>query len=73
MVRFELTKDNEIISYHGTHLLKNIFIMVTSHREVHVQDELNVPRLLWGKLLQLEVIDTTNKEIYNKELSSSIF
>jgi hypothetical protein len=67
LVRFELTKDNEIISYHGTHLLKNIFIMVTSHREVHVQDELNVPRLLWGKLLQLEVIDTTNKEIYNKE------
>ena len=41
--------------------------MATAHREVRIDDELNIPRLLWAKVLSLEIIETPNIDVYNKE------
>lgn len=47
--------DNDIISFQSTLLLKHLFTIVNVQREVAVDDNLNLPRQLWNKLMMIEM------------------
>lgn len=55
---------NDIISFHGILLLKNLFVIVNVQREIAVDDNLNLPRELWKKLIQIEMAQGHEESVH---------
>jgi hypothetical protein len=59
--------DNDILSFQGMQLLKNLFVIIGRQKEVDIKDEMNVPRNLWQRLFELEMVNVENKEVQDRE------
>lgn len=58
-----MTVDNEIISFHSTRLLKNLFNIINVEREISIDDTLNISKHLWRNLIAMEMTSGQDPEV----------